>query len=141
MSRKKLDEVNLFTDGGSRGNPGSSAIGIIITDKNYNELFSWSESIGEGTNNRAEYKALRKGLILCKKFTRNVVNCHSDSQLMINQMNGKYRIKNEDMKVHATKVQQLARKFESVTYNHVRREHPIIAVADSLLNEVLDDYV
>ena len=70
-----IDEVQLYTDGGCRGNPGPGAIGVIIMDTDHHELFAWAERIGQVTNNRAEYRALIKGLDLCAVYTRGRVVC------------------------------------------------------------------
>lgn len=135
----KHSTLNLFTDGGARGNPGPSAIGIVITDSYGVELLTWAQSIKDGTNNVAEYKALTKGLILCKKLTRGTVICHSDSQLMVNQLNGVYRIRNLTLQRLAERVRYRAEIFQKVRFVHVSRTHPKIRWADHLLNQVLDE--
>lgn len=139
MSRKKLNSVCLHTDGGSRGNPGPSSIGILITDKSGDELHSYAKRIGNGTNNRAEYKAIIKGLKLCKKFTRHHVSCFSDSTLVINQLNGTYKVKKPKMKKYYLKVKALEAEFDLVTYTHVRRTDSFIVKADMLVNFALDN--
>jgi len=139
MSKKRLKRVNLTTDGGSRGNPGPSSIGIYITDKSGNELHSFAKCIGDGTNNRAEYMALIKGLKLCSKFTRHQVSCFSDSKLVINQLNGTYQVKNPQMKKYYLKVKALETEFDHVTYTHLRRTDPLIIKADMLVNFALDN--
>ncbi|MEK7235758.1 MAG: ribonuclease HI family protein [Nitrospirota bacterium] len=94
-----IDEVQLYTDGGCRGNPGPAAIGMIIMDAEAHELFAGAECIGHTTNNRAESRALMKGLDLCATYTRRRVVCYSDSALLINQMTGAYRLKNKELRV------------------------------------------
>ena len=136
---KKLNKVYLHTDGGSRGNPGPSSIGILITDKFGDELHSYAKCIGYGTNNRAEYKAIMNGLKLCKKFTRHHVSCFSDSILVINQLNGNYRVKNPKMKKYYLSVKALETEFDLVTYTHVRRTDSFIVKADMLVNFALDN--
>lgn len=138
MSKKRLNRVTLSTDGGSRGNPGPSSIGIFISDKSGDELYSYAKCIGNGTNNRAEYRALIKGLRLCKKFTRHQVSCFSDSNLVINQLNGIYQVKNPQMKKYYLKVKSLETEFDIVTYTHLRRTDPRIVKADMLVNFALD---
>ncbi len=139
MSKKKFKKVCLHTDGGSRGNPGPSSIGIFITDKSGDELHSYAKRIGYGTNNRAEYKAIIKGLKLCKKFTRKQVDCFSDSKLAINQLNGVYRVKNPMMKKYYLRVKALEAEFDFITYTHVRRTDSFIVKADMLVNFALDN--
>ena len=134
MSKKRLNKVNLVTDGGSRGNPGPSSIGIYITDKSGNELYSFAKCIGNGTNNRAEYRALIKGLKLCRKLPRHQVSCLSDSKLVINQLNGIYQVKNPKMKKYYLKVKALEADFDLVTYTHLSRTDPLIIKADMLVN-------
>ena len=112
---KFIDEVKLFTDGGCRGNPGPGAIGVIILDGDNTELHAHAECIGNTTNNRAEYHALIKGLRLCAKHTRGRVTCYLDSELVVRQMNGVYRLKKEELLALFQKV-----KVAAVRTSHVR---------------------
>lgn len=93
-----IDGVQLYTDGGCRGNSGPGAIGVIIMDAGLRELFAYAECTGPATNNRAEYRALIKGLDLCATYTRGRVVCYSDSELLINQMTGAYRLKTKELR-------------------------------------------
>lgn len=102
-----IDEVQLYTDGGCRGNPGPGAIGMIIMDADEHELFAGAECIGPVTNKRAEYRAPIKGLDLCATYTRQRVVCYSDSELLINQMTGAYRLKNEELRTLWQRVKDL----------------------------------
>jgi len=134
-----ISSVNLFIDGGCRGNPGPGAIGIVIKDSNNKKvLHEHSECIGNTTNNKAEYHALIKGLDLCAKFTRKKVCCFSDSLLLINQMNGDWRLKNDDLRSLFHKVKDLERVFEEVVCQHVKRTNPGIKKADALLNNAFE---
>jgi ribonuclease HI len=133
-----IDEVQLYTDGGCRGNPGPGAIGVIIMDAEHHELLACAECIGHATNNRAEYRALIKGLDLCATYTRRRVVCYSDSELLINQMTGAYRLKNEELRALWQRVKDLERVFHEVVYQHVRRTNQFITKADRLLNEAFD---
>ena len=133
-----IDEVQLYTDGGCRGNPGPAAIGAIIMDVEQHELFASAECIGPATNNRAEYRALIKGLDLCATYTRRRVVCYSDSELLINQMTGAHRLKNEELRALWQMVKELERVFHEVAYQHVRRTNQFITKADRLLNEAFD---
>ncbi len=133
-----IDLVKLFTDGGCRGNPGPGAIGILITDANRNELRTHAECIGQTTNNRAEYRALIKGLDLCAKHTRGRVVCYLDSELVVKQLNGGYRLKNDKLRELWHEVKNCERIFTSVVYQHVSRKNPNIKKVDHLLNNAFE---
>lgn len=133
-----IDRIKLFTDGGSRGNPGPGAIGIVIESHDNTELDRHSECIGEATNNQAEYYALIAGLNLCAKHTRRRVTCYMDSELVCRQMNGTYRLKNEELRRLFHEVKKAEAAFDEVVYTHVRRDNPSIRKADKLVNEALD---
>jgi ribonuclease HI len=135
---KLIDEVQLYTDGGCRGNPGPGAIGMIIMDAEQHELLACAECIGPATNNRAEYRALIKGLDLCAAYTRRRVVCYSDSELLVNQMTGAYRLKSEELRALWQKAKELELVFQEVVYRHVRRTNQFITKADRLLNEAFD---
>jgi len=133
-----LAEVSLYTDGGCRGNPGPGAIGILICDTASIVLHEHAECIGQTTNNQAEYKALIKGLDLCARYTRGRVCCYSDSQIVIKQVTGVYRLKNEALRPLFDEVQQKVKHFQTVVFQHVRRENPLIMKADRILNGAFD---
>ena len=107
-----VETVHLFIDGGCRANPGPGAIGVVIKSADSHLLYEHSEVIGNTTNNRAEYKALIKGLDLCAKFRRKKICCFSDSQLVVNQMNGMWRLKNDDLCIPFHEVKNRERVFE-----------------------------
>ena len=133
-----IEKVNLFIDGGCRGNPGPGAIGIVIKSSDNKVMHEYSEIIGKATNNIAEYTALIKGLDLCAKYTRKKVCCFSDSQLLINHMNGTWRLKNDNLRALFQKVKNNERPFEEVLYQHVSRTNPSIKRADVLLNNAFE---
>lgn len=133
-----LSKINVHADGGSRGNPGAAAIGIIIFDDNKKELETYKECIGNATNNVAEYRALLKALQLAAKHTRKEVHIFMDSELIINQMNGIYKIKSAEMLELFQEVKDHERTFSKVVYNHVRRENKFQMMADRLVNEALE---
>jgi len=135
---KFIDEVRLFTDGGCRGNPGPGAIGVMILDGSGNELFRWAGCIGNTTNNRAEYRALIKGLDACAKYTRRRVICHTDSQLIVNQLNGEWRLKDDELRQLWHKVKDMERVFDTIVYQHTPRTNPHIQRVDRLLNEAFE---
>jgi ribonuclease HI len=133
-----LDSVAVYTDGGSRGNPGPSAIGVLVYSGSGNPLAQVGEFIGKGTNNQAEYAALLRGLRIASRFTKGEVRCHSDSQLLVRQMKGQYKTKNPGLKKALLEIKDAERGFRKVTYTHVRRENPHIRLADMLVNRALD---
>ena len=139
MSTEKFIEVNLYTDGGCRGNPGPGAIGIVICDAASIVLHEHAECIGYTTNNQAEYRALIKGLDLCAEYTRGRVSCYSDSQIVIKQITGAYRLKHEALRTLFDEVKRGTQRFREVVFQHVRREHHCIVQADRLLNDALDN--
>ena len=130
--------LQTFSDGGARGNPGPAAIGVVLCDEQGNIVQEASKTIGERTNNQAEYEAMLLALELAleRKATRLI--CFGDSELIIYQMQGVYRIKDVHLKALSEKVKSMAARFESVTYRQVPREHPMIARADKLLNQTLN---
>ncbi len=131
-----FEQINLFTDGGSKGNPGPGSIGIVVCDGHNNVLYEYSECIGHCTNNQAEYRALIKGLDLCALYTRKRITAFSDSELMIKHMNGVYRLKNTALRSLFQEVKDRERIFESLVYQHVTREaNQRIKRADELLNQ------
>ena len=130
------EQINLFTDGGSKGNPGPGSIGVVVCDGNNNLLYEYSECIGHCTNNQAEYRALIKGLDLCALYTRKRITAFSDSELMIRHMNGVYRLKNVVLRSLFQEVKDRERIFESLVYQHVKRDaDQRIKRADELLNQ------
>ena len=129
--------IFLHTDGGSRGNPGLAAIGVVIYDKDYKEVESFSQRIDDTTNSVAEYKALIKGLELAKKYD-NEISVHMDSEFIIKQMNGEYRVKTEHIIPLFNEVQKMKANLK-VTFTHVPRENIFQSRADQLVNQALDN--
>jgi len=107
-----------------------------VTD--HKELDRYSQCIGQTTNNRAEYIALIKGLERCAQFTRRHVVCFTDSQLVVNQMSGKWRLKNDELRALFFEVKKFEQSFDEVIYTHVKRTNPYIKKADKLLNEAFE---
>ena len=128
--------ARLFTDGGARGNPGPAAYGYVIEDADGATLAAHGEAIGIATNNVAEYSALIAGLKKAAELGVEEVDVISDSELMVKQMTGEYRIKNEALQELAAKARQAARRVGKVSYEAVRREHN--ELADRLVNDALD---
>jgi ribonuclease HI len=129
---------HTFSDGGARGNPGPAAIGVVICDPDGKVVLEDAECIGEMTNNKAEYRAMLKAIEMAKTLKAKKLLCHGDSELIIFQLQGIYRIKDAQLKVLAEKVKSAASGFESVTWKQVPREHPMITRADKLLNQALN---
>src|SRR4051794_1505169 len=128
--------VLLYTDGGARGNPGPAATAYVLQDEAGTVLDSKGETIGIATNNVAEYSALLAGLRRAVELGVTELEVRSDSELMVKQMRGEYRVKNRALQELFLDASRLARQLPAVTYTHVRREHN--QLADQLLNDVLD---
>ena len=134
---KVHQKVIVHADGGARKNPGPAAVGIVIFDEQYNELTCYKECIGDTTNNVAEYKALIKGLELSAKLTRGEVHVFMDSELVINQINGYYRIKADHLFPLFQEVKNAERPFKKVVYTSVPRTNRFQEKADRLVNDAL----
>jgi len=131
-----LKEVKLYTDGGSRGNPGPSAIGYVVLDKDDNLVVKKSKYLGITTNNQAEYQGLKEGLELCKSMNIATVHVYMDSLLVVNQMKGIYKVKNRDLWPTYEAIRELLGSFKHVSFTHVPRE--LNKIADEMVNECLD---
>jgi ribonuclease HI len=129
-------KARLWTDGGSRGNPGPAAYAYVLEAEDGTVLDARGEAIGVATNNVAEYSALVAGLGEAVARGVDGLDVHSDSELMVKQMRGEYRVKNRDLQALFLDASRLARAIGSVTFTHVRREHN--ELADRLVNEALD---
>ncbi|MCX6746937.1 MAG: ribonuclease HI family protein [Candidatus Pacearchaeota archaeon] len=125
------------SDGGARGNPGEAAIGILIRDENQ-ILKKYSAKIGTATNNIAEYNALIKALELALEYTKEEVICFLDSELIVKQLLGEYRVKNPVLLELFLKVQKLQENFKAIKYKHVSRQDKFQKIVDNLLNRELD---
>ena len=128
--------TRLFTDGGARGNPGPAAYGFVLEADDGTVLAAQGERIGIATNNVAEYSALIAGLAKALELGLDELEVVSDSELMVKQMTGQYRVKNEALRELSLEAGRLARRLGSVEYTSVRREHN--KLADQLVNEALD---
>jgi ribonuclease HI len=126
----------LNTDGGSRGNPGPAAIGGILKDSTGVIILEFKERIGEATNNFAEYTALMRGLELAVDKGVADLACFLDSELVVKQLNGQYRVKDNTLREMFSRVIEFKQRFNSLTFAHVRREQN--SGADRLVNEALD---
>jgi ribonuclease HI len=128
--------ARLFTDGGARGNPGPAAYGYVLEAEDGTVLASHAELIGTATNNVAEYSGLVAGLRKAIELHVPQVEVVSDSELMVKQMRGEYRVKNAALRALFDQADRLARELGKVEYRHVKREEN--EEADRLVNEALD---
>ena len=126
----------LRCDGGSRGNPGPGALGFVLTDPEGREREARGEYLGTVTNNVAEYRALIAGLEAAARLGARSVRVVMDSELVVRQMTGEYRVKNEGLKPLHREARQRAAALAEVAYRSVGREDN--ARADQLVNEALD---
>lgn len=129
-------KARLWTDGGARGNPGPAAFAYVLETEDGTVLDARGEAIGVATNNVAEYSALVAGLLRAVEAGIRELEVRSDSELMVKQMRGEYRVKNRDLQSLFLDASRTAREIGRVTYTHVRREHN--ELADRLVNEALD---
>jgi ribonuclease HI len=133
-----MEKIIMYTDGGSRGNPGPAGIGVWIETLNKR----YAECIGEKTNNEAEYEALIFGLKKIKqligsdKMKKMTVECFLDSELVVKQLNHEYRLKDERIQNFFIEIWNMMLDFKAVSFSHVLREKN--KIADSLVNEALD---
>ena len=125
-----------MTDGGARGNPGPAAFGYVLETDDGTVLDARGEAIGVATNNVAEYRALVAGLEKALELGVTELEVVSDSELLVKQMTGEYRVKNQALRELSLDAAHLARRLERVGYRAVRREHNDLA--DRLVNEALD---
>lgn len=132
----KLNEVKLYTDGGSRGNPGPSAGAYVIMDMADIVVKKNGKYLGITTNNLAEYHSLKGGLEAAIAMGVKFVHVYMDSLLVINQMKGIYKIKNDELMPIHKAVRALLSSFEQVQFTHIPREYN--QLADDVVNEVLD---
>jgi len=129
-------KARLSTDGGARGNPGPAAYAYVLEAEDGTVLAAHGEAIGVATNNVAEYRALVEGLRKAVEVGADDLEVVSDSELLVHQMRGEWKVKNEALKLLWVDAQELADKLRKVTFTAVRREHN--ELADRLVNEALD---
>jgi len=134
---KNLDEAKLYTDGGSRGNPGPSAGAYVICKMDNTVVETTGLYLGETTNNQAEYRALKLGLEKCLEAGVSKLVTHLDSELVVKQLNGQYKIKNQELLPRNAEIKDLAAKFEEISFNYVPRA--LNHLADAEVNRILDE--
>ena len=133
-----IKRVVIFTDGAAEPNPGPAAIGAIIKDKQGRLITTIARSIGRATNNQAEYKAIIAALEHAITLGANQVEIHSDSELVVRQINGEYRVKKATLKPLYQQVKQLQSRLKSFTITHIPRQQN--TEADNLANKALNGY-
>jgi ribonuclease HI/probable phosphoglycerate mutase len=129
--------VNLYTDGACRGNPGQGGAGAVLVDEKGEIVATVRRSLGLCTNNIAEYKALIFGLEEALKKRYGRLNIFLDSELLVNQIKGSYKVKNENLKTLMSEVRKLLSYFDSYTVKHIDRS--LNHMADKLANEAIDE--
>ena len=137
-----IRKLNIFTDGGARGNPGPSAVGVYIEDENGKEITGIGKTIGIATNNTAEYKAVIEGLLWIVKnkeklLENTIINFYLDSLLVCSQIKGLFKVKNADLRAYLFEIRELEVEIKNpIFYTHIPREKN--KKADALVNKALD---
>lgn len=131
------ETVQLYTDGGSRGNPGPAGLGVVLIQRISGYREELAEHIGTATNNVAEYTALIEGLRLARERGARRVEHLADSELLVRQLEGRYKVKSPELKTLFEQARSLIRGFDHFSTRHVRRE--LNSQADSLVNRALDE--
>lgn len=133
-----MKEIIVNADGGSRGNPGPAAVGVVVRD-NERVIEEYKEVIGEATNNVAEYRALIRALDLALKNDAWKVKVIMDSELVVKQMKGEYKVRKKHLIPLYVEAKELEKNFKKVSYLNVRREDKFQKEADRLVNEALNE--
>ena len=131
-----MAKVTVNVDGGARGNPGPAAVGVVVRNGTGEVLEERGETIGRATNNVAEYRALLLGIEMAAAHGASELELIGDSELVVRQVEGRYKVKDATMRELHTEVKRALQPFESWSIRHVRREQN--ADADRLVNEALD---
>ena len=129
----------IFSDGGARGNPGPAAIAFMIQSERGETVATSSRYVGVSTNNQAEYKALLVALETAASLKAEKVTCHLDSELVVKQLSGEYRVKNKELKQLWQTVQEFKKRFSEIKFVNVPRTHSVIQEVDKLVNLTLDE--
>lgn len=139
QGKLKGKTLHLYTDGASRGNPGEAGAGVAILDDEGNELVVAGQHLGQCTNNEAEYRALLLGLAKCRELGQGRIKIHLDSELIVKQIQGAYRVKHPNLKPLFEEAMQSLSGFASYSITHVNREKN--SRADQLANQAIDDHL
>lgn len=133
---ENIEKITIYTDGGSRGNPGPAAAGYVITGGDGRQLAAKGLYLGEATNNAAEYTAVIKALEHAKQLQVKSVELYSDSELLVNQLTGSYKVKSEQLRPLFQRASELLAGFEHSLLEHIKRDKN--AKADELVNKALN---
>lgn len=133
----KMDSLEVYSDGASRGNPGPAAIAFMILSEDRKMLKRYSKRVGVRTNNQAEYEALISALEFASTLPDQQAVCYIDSELVVKQLNGEYRVRNQKLKILWQKVNALRQRFKRISFKHVSRTNRYIQEVDQLANEAL----
>ena len=136
---KKISKVSAYSDGGARGNPGPAAVGILVLDDKGIPVFEHRDYLGETTNNVAEYCGVLGALKLAHKAGASEVDAFLDSELVVRQLTGVYRVREEHLRKLYDEVKKEEKNFLKVSYTHLPRTHPRIKHVDKLVNRALDE--
>jgi ribonuclease HI len=134
----KKEKLIIYCDGGSRGNPGPAGLGAVIYDENKSKVFEISEFLGVTTNNQAEYKGVLQAIKKAQELKAKELIFYLDSELIVKQMKGQYRVKNKDLLPLYMEIRKYILEFQKVEFNHVRREYN--KEADALANMAMDEH-
>ncbi len=133
----KMDSLEVYSDGASQGNPGPAAIAFMILSEDGKTLKRYSKCVGVRTNNQAEYEALISALEFASTLPDQQAVCYIDSELVVKQLSGEYRVRNQKLKVLWRKVNALKQRFKRISFKHVSRTNRYIQEVDQLANEAL----
>jgi len=136
VKKTSNNSITIFSDGGSRGNPGPSAAGFVILNSQQEVIAEGGEYLGITTNNQAEYQGVRLGMEKAIELKQKRIDFKIDSMLVVNQMKGYYKIKNRELWPIHERIRELMKQFDKVTFNHVQREFN--QLADGMVNKTLD---
>lgn len=128
----------IHTDGGARGNPGPAAIGCVLRNTHTEEEYAIKRYIGHTTNNQAEYRALLAALEKAHDLGATHIACYLDSELVVKQMRGEYKVRDKDLAPLFLKILNLSNNFKSISFTHIPRS--LNKKADALVNAALDEY-
>ena len=132
-----MTTLRLFTDGAARGNPGPAGIGLVLEDDQGMRLWGGCRYLGTATNNQAEYRALIDGLRKAAEWRPDRLEVYMDSELVVHQVNGRYKVRNRDLQPLHRQALDLLRGFPQIAVSHVPRERN--RGADALANRAIDE--
>lgn len=131
-----MKKLIIYTDGGARGNPGPAAAGVVFFNNKQEKVAEFSKFLGHATNNQAEYKSLILALEKAKTYKPKEIEVFLDSELIVKQLSGHYRVKNKDLQPLYQQVLELSQKFNKISFKHTLRGGN--KLADRLVNQTLD---